>query len=166
MSDIVSLCAQQEPTDAPVPFIDLVSQNREIAGEINQAVARVFSEQKFVLGDEVAEFEYEVADYCDSREAIGCASGTDALLLALMALDLKPGDEVITSPYTFFATGGSIHRAGAKPVFVDIRPDSYNIDPAAVKRPSHRIPVPSFPSISTVNVPTWNPSGGWQSGMA
>lgn len=133
MSDIVSLCAQQEPTDAPVPFIDLVSQNREIAGEINQAVARVFSEQKFVLGDEVAEFEYEVADYCDSREAIGCASGTDALLLALMALDLKPGDEVITSPYTFFATGGSIHRAGAKPVFVDIRPDSYNIDPAAVE---------------------------------
>ena len=133
MSEILSLRAQGDAVPEPVPFIDLVSQNAGIADEINEKVAQVFATQQFVLGDEVSEFEFEVASYCDSREAIGCASGTDALLLALMALDLKPGDEVITSPYTFFATGGAIHRAGAVPVFVDIQPDCFNIDPAAVE---------------------------------
>ncbi len=116
----------------PVPLIDLVAQHRMIEAEIGAAVGRIFAEQRFILGDEVAEFECDVAEYCESREAIGCASGTDALILSLMALDIGPGDEVITSPYTFFATGSAIHRLGAKPVFVDIDPVSFNLDPAAV----------------------------------
>ncbi|QDU44133.1 Aminotransferase [Symmachiella dynata] len=133
MSEILPLRAHSDVVAEPVPFIDLVSQNASIAEAVQDKVAQVFASQHFVLGDEVAEFEFEVASYCDSREAIGCASGTDALLLALMALDLKPGDEVITSPYTFFATGGAIYRSGAVPVFVDIQPDCFNIDPAAVE---------------------------------
>ncbi len=133
MSEILPLRAHGDVVAEPVPFIDLVSQNASIAEAVQDKVAQVFASQHFVLGDEVSEFEFEVASYCDSREAIGCASGTDALLLALMALDLKPGDEVITSPYTFFATGGAIYRSGAVPVFVDIQPDCFNIDPAAVE---------------------------------
>lgn len=116
-----------------IPLIDLVAQHREIAPAVGEAVARVFAEQKFILGDEVAEFECDLATYCDAREAIACASGTDALLLALMALDVGRGDEVITTPFTFFATGGSICRVGARPVFVDIDPVSFNIDPRAVE---------------------------------
>lgn len=112
----------------PVPFIDLVAQYNTIASEINEAVHRVLSTQQFVLGDEVAEFECDVAEYCDSRSAVGCASGTDALSLSLMALGIGPGDEVITSPFTFFATAGAICRVGATPVFVDIEPAGYNID--------------------------------------
>src|SRR5688572_577985 len=85
----------------PVPLIDLVAQFQSLEGELHEAVWSVFREQRFILGDEVAELEHDVATYCDSRDAIGCASGTDALLLALQVLDLQPGDEVITSPYTF-----------------------------------------------------------------
>jgi dTDP-4-amino-4,6-dideoxygalactose transaminase len=117
----------------PVPLIDLVAQYREIEPEVTAAVSRVFAEQRFILGDEVAELECDLAEYCDSREAIGCASGTDALLLALMALDIGPGDEVITSPYTFFATGSSIYRLGATPVFCDIDLVSFNLDPQAAE---------------------------------
>ena len=117
----------------PVPLIDLVAQFQTLETELHEAVWNVFREQKFILGDEVAELEHDVATYCDSRDAIGCASGTDALLLALMVLDLQPGDEVITSPYTFFATGSAITRLGLKPVFVDIDPLSFNLDPQAVE---------------------------------
>ena len=118
--------------DAPVPLIDLVEQYETIKGEIHAAIDRTLASQRFILGDEVAEFEQEVAAYCDARHAIGCASGTDALILALMALDVGPGDEVITSPYTFFATASAIHRVGAKPVFVDIDPQTFNLNPDAV----------------------------------
>src|SRR2546423_14228981 len=104
----------------PVPFTSLIAQHQSIAHDVTAAVGRVLAEQKFILGDEVRELETEIAQHCDSREAIGCASGTDALILALMALGIGPGDEVITSPFTFFATASSICRAGAKPVFVDI----------------------------------------------
>lgn len=117
----------------PVPFIDLVAQYRTIEAEITEAVSRVFSTQSFVLGEEVSQLENEIAAYCDAREAIGCASGTDALILALMALGIGPGDEVITSPFTFFATASSIVRVGATPVFVDVDPDTYNMDPAQVE---------------------------------
>lgn len=117
---------------AQIPLIDLVAQHRLIASEIQEAVLKVFDEQKFILGDEVAELECDIASYCDSRDAIGCASGTDALILALMALELEPGDEVITSPYSFFATASAIARLGLKPVFVDIDPVSFNLNPEAV----------------------------------
>lgn len=116
------------PASAPVPFIDLVQQYQTIATDVQEAVQRVFAEQSFVLGDEVAEFECDVAEYCDSRAAIGVASGTDALVLSLLGLDIGPGDEVITSPFTFFATASSIARTGATPVFVDIDPVSFNLD--------------------------------------
>jgi dTDP-4-amino-4,6-dideoxygalactose transaminase len=122
------------PSPSAVPFIDLVAQHQTIAAEIREAVDRVFASQAFILGEEVAQFETEAACYCDARDAIGCASGTDALLLALMALDIGPGDEVITSPFTFFATAGAIHRAGARPVFVDIDPVSMNLDPEQIER--------------------------------
>ena len=127
--------ARSESTEGgfPVPFIDLVAQYRTIEAEITEAVSRVFSTQSFVLGEEVSELENEIAAYCDAREAIGCASGTDALILALMALGVGPGDEVITSPFTFFATASSIVRVGATPVFVDVDPDTYNMDPGQVE---------------------------------
>lgn len=117
----------------PVPFIDLQAQFQTIREDINQAVQRVFESQAFILGDEVSSFENAAAQYCDSLAAIGCASGSDALLLALLGLDLGPGDEVITSPFTFFATAGSVCRAGATPVFADILPDTFNIDPQAIE---------------------------------
>ncbi len=116
----------------PVPMIDLVEQHQSIRTEVMSAVERVFDSQKFVLGDEVDSFEQDVARYCDSRFAIGCASGTDALVLALKGLGIGRGDEVITTPYSFFATASSITRAGARPVFVDIDPVTFNICPDAV----------------------------------
>jgi dTDP-4-amino-4,6-dideoxygalactose transaminase len=131
MSETVPANGQENRTE-PVPLIDLVAQHQEIESQVTAAVSRVFSEQRFILGDEVAELEFELAGYCDARAAIGCASGTDALLLSLMALNIGLGDEVITSPYSFFATASSIYRLGAKPVFCDIDPESFNIDPQAV----------------------------------
>lgn len=121
------------PIGEPVPFINLVEQYRAMESEINAAVQRVFSEQRFILGDEVAEFECDMAEYCDSRCAVGCASGTDALILSLMALGIGRGDEVITTPFSFFATAAAIHRVGAKPVFADIDPVSLNLDPQAAE---------------------------------
>lgn len=123
---------QPQLHSVPVPLIDLVTQYEQIKDEVMEAVERVMSSQRFVLGDEVAEFECDVAEYVDSVAAIGCASGTDALILALQALEIGPGDEVITSPFSFFATASCIERVGAKPIFVDIEADSFNLDPAAV----------------------------------
>lgn len=117
----------------PVPFIDLVAQYQTIRDEVKEAVDEVFETQRFVLGEEVEQLEAEIADYCDARYAIGCASGTDALILSLIALGIGPGDEVITSPFTFFATAGAIHRVGAVPKFVDIDPVTYNLDPQQVE---------------------------------
>jgi dTDP-4-amino-4,6-dideoxygalactose transaminase len=128
--DILSIHSGARP--APVPLIDLVEQHAAIRDEVRDVVDAVFSSQRFILGEEVAALEQEIAAYCDSRHAIGCASGTDALILALMALDIGPGDEVITSPFTFFATASAIHRVGATPVFADIDPKTFNIDANAV----------------------------------
>lgn len=125
--------SSDQTTPEPIPFIDLKAQFQTIRDDINDAVQRVFENQAFILGDEVSEFEYDLAEYCDSREAIGCSSGSDALLLALLGLEIGPGDEVITSPFTFFATAGSITHCGATPVFVDIEPGTFNIDPEAIE---------------------------------
>lgn len=132
MSSEAILSIQSAHRPAPVPLIDLVEQHATIREEVLAAVDALFSTQRFILGDEVAGLEQEIAAYCDARHAIGCASGTDALILALMALDIGPGDEVITTPFTFFATASAIHRVGAKPVFADIDPQSFNLDPQAV----------------------------------
>jgi dTDP-4-amino-4,6-dideoxygalactose transaminase len=117
-----------------VPFLDLKTQYRTIRDDVLAAIADVCDSQSFALGPAVAKFEQEIAAYCGCKHAIGVSSGTDALLVSLMAIDIKPGDEVITTPFTFFATAGSIARLGAKPVFVDVRKDSYNIDPRAVEK--------------------------------
>jgi dTDP-4-amino-4,6-dideoxygalactose transaminase len=111
------------------PFLDLKAQYERIAPDILEAVSKVLTNQGFILGPEVSRFEEEVSRSVGVRSAIGCASGSDALLLALMALNVGPGDEVITTPFTFVATAGSIARLGAKPVFVDIEPDTFNLDP-------------------------------------
>ena len=116
-----------------VPMLDLKAQYATIREDVRAAVDGVMDAQYFILGPEVLAFEEEVAAYVGVKHAIGCASGTDALLLAIMALGVGEGDEIITSPFTFFATGGSIWRTGATPVFVDIEPDTFNIDPAAVR---------------------------------
>ncbi len=116
-----------------VPLLDLVAQYRTIEGEVLQAVMAVIERQSFIMGAEVGQLEAAVAALSQTRHAVACASGTDALLLPLKALDLRPGDEVITTPFTFFATAGAIHNAGGTPVFVDIDPSSYNLDPAAVE---------------------------------
>ncbi|MGO9125748.1 MAG: DegT/DnrJ/EryC1/StrS family aminotransferase [Terriglobales bacterium] len=113
----------------PFPFLDLKAQYRSIRAEIDAAIQRVMESQHFILGPEVESFEKEIAAYSQVRFGIACASGSDALLLALMALEVGPGDEVVTTPFTFVATCGAIARLGARPVFVDIDPGSYNIDP-------------------------------------
>jgi len=116
------------PTKLDVPLLDLKAQYAALKSEILPVVERVLDGQYMINGPEVGEFECQSAGYCNAKFAVGCSSGTDALILSLMALGLKPGDEVITSPFTFFATVGSIHRQGLKPVFVDIDPDTFNLD--------------------------------------
>lgn len=116
-----------------VPLLDLKAQYRTIREDVLAAIGAVCDEQGFVLGPRVAELEQALATYVGSAHAVGVASGSDALLLSLMALGVGPGDEVITVPFTFFATAGAISRLGARPVFVDIRPDTFNINPALIE---------------------------------
>lgn len=111
-----------------VPLLDLSEQNLKLRPEIEAALGRVLDTNAFILGGEVQALEKELAEYCQTKYAIGCASGSDALLLALMALDVSAGDEVITTPYSFFATASAVTRLGAVPVFVDIDPKTYNLD--------------------------------------
>lgn len=116
-----------------VPLLDLAAQYAPIRDDVVEAVTRVVDTQKFILGPEVESFEAEVAAYLGARHAIGVSSGTDALLVAMMALGLGPGDEVIVPTYSFFATAGCVSRIGATPVLVDIDPVSCNIDVSAVR---------------------------------
>lgn len=116
------------PKPASFDFLDLRAQFAPIKQEVLEAMTAVMESQFFILGPEVKAFEEESAKYLNAKHAIACASGSDALVLALMALEIGEGDEVITSPFTFIATGGSIARTGAKPVFVDIDPITFNMD--------------------------------------
>jgi dTDP-4-amino-4,6-dideoxygalactose transaminase len=117
-----------------MPFLDLRAQFATIREEIVAAVTRTLDSQQFILGPDVDAFEKQIAAVTGSKYAIACASGTDALILALLALDIGPGDEVITTPFTFVASAGSIARVGAKPVFADIDAKTFNIEPSAVEK--------------------------------
>src|SRR5919205_2850698 len=139
----------------PVPLLDLKAQYAMIRDEVLAAMMGVVDAQLFILGEPVAKLEEEVAKLSRTKHAIGCASGTDALLLAFRALDIGRDDEVITTPFTFFATAGTIHNVGAKPVFVDIEPKTFNIDPEAVRaavgpRTKAVIPVDLFGQMAPV----------------
>jgi dTDP-4-amino-4,6-dideoxygalactose transaminase len=116
-----------------VPLLDLVAQYRTIKDDILAAMMAVIERQGFIMGPEVTRLEAEIARLSHAKHGIACASGTDALLLPLKALDLRPGDEVITTAFTFFATAGAIHNAGGTPVFVDIEPATFNISPRAIE---------------------------------
>ncbi len=121
------------PLAMQVPLLDLKAQYAALREEMLPAMARVLEGQQLINGPEVAELEAAICRYCDCAAAVGMSSGTDALLCSLMALRIGAGDEVITSPYTFFATAGSIWRVGAKPVFVDIDPVTFNIDVSGIE---------------------------------
>jgi len=117
-----------------VPLLDLQAQHKQIREEVLAEIVRVVDSQKFILGEDVKKLEGEIASYCGTKYAIGCASGSDALILALMALGVKTGDEVLTTPYSFFATAGAISRVGAIPVFVDVEEATFNIDPKLMEK--------------------------------
>jgi dTDP-4-amino-4,6-dideoxygalactose transaminase len=139
----------------PVPLLDLRAQHATIRESVLAALLPVVDDQAFILGQPVAQLECEVAGLSKTKYAVGCANGTDALLLAMRALDIGPGDEVITTPFTFFATAGTIHNVGAKPVFVDINPETYNIRPdlaaaAVTSRTKAVIPVDLFGQIAAI----------------
>ena len=140
-----------------VPFFDLKPQSLFLKEEIQSAIDEVFETQQFILGAQVDALEQAIAQYCQTTYAIGVASGSDALFLSLMALGIGPGDEVILPPFTFFATAGSVSRIGAVPVFVDIDPRTYNIDPSKSKKKSQRGRRPSSRSISSDSARIWTP---------
>src|ERR1700760_2366961 len=124
--------AQPQPA-MQVPLLDLKPQYRPLAAEIQAVIEQICASQGFILGPAVKELEAGVAAYSQCRFGLGVSSGTDALLLALMALNIGAGDAVITSPFTFFATAGTIARTGAVPIFCDIDPVTFNLSPAAVR---------------------------------
>ena len=117
-----------------VALLDLNTQNGLVFNEIRQEFDKLFSTNQYILGPQVREFEKDICKFLDVKNAIACSSGTDALILALKALDIKQGDEVITTPFTFFATASSIARIGAKPVFADIKEDTFNLDPVKIEQ--------------------------------
>jgi dTDP-4-amino-4,6-dideoxygalactose transaminase len=134
-------------TERQIPLLDLRAQHQQIREEVLKEIVRVVDSQKFILGEDVQKLETELASYSGAKHAVGCASGSDALFLALMALDVRPGDEVLTTPYTFFATGGAVSRMGAVPVFVDVEESTFNLDASRIadvvaSRPKIRAIIP------------------------
>ncbi len=125
--------AEGRETARQVPLLDLRAQYRQIESEVRKAIDSVIERQQFIMGPEVLELENVIAKLCETNFAVACASGTDALLLSLKLLDMKPGDEVITTPFTFFATAGAIHNSGGKVVFVDVDPETLLIDVSQVE---------------------------------
>ncbi len=121
-----------------IPLLDLKAQYDSIREEVQQAIDEVLESQHFIMGTAVGALENEIAAYCEVSHAISCASGSDALLLALMALDIAAGDQVICPTYTFFATAGAVWRLGAEPIFVDIDPITCNVAPEAIERAAQR----------------------------
>lgn len=121
-----------------VPLLDLKAQYATIRSEVEPVMRKVVEDQWFIMGPEVSNLEKEIAGYVGAKHAVGCASGSDAILLAAMALDMGPGDEVICPSYTFFATGGSLARLGIKPIYADIDPVTYNMDPSHVRELASR----------------------------
>ncbi len=117
-----------------IPLLDLKRQYQTIREDVLRVTEEIYEAQSFILGKRVEDFEHDFAAYCDAKHAIGVSSGTDALLVALMVLDIQPGDEVIVPAYSFFATAGVVGRIGAIPVFADIEPESFNIDPREIER--------------------------------
>jgi dTDP-4-amino-4,6-dideoxygalactose transaminase len=122
------------PPSSNILLLDVKRQTAALRAEIDAAIAAVLDHSQFIHGPEVAQLETQIAALCGTKFAIACASGSDALLLPLLALDVRPGDKAITTPFTFFASAGSIARAGATPMFVDIDPATFNMDPAALER--------------------------------
>jgi dTDP-4-amino-4,6-dideoxygalactose transaminase len=127
-------------TDKRVPLLDLAAHHQPLREELLQAITRVVDSQHFIMGEEVKQLEREIAAYTGVSDGVGCASGSDALYLALLAAGVGRGDVVLTTPFSFFATAGSITRVGAVPVFVDIQPDTFNIDPELLAQAVRRLP--------------------------
>ncbi|MGB2906092.1 MAG: DegT/DnrJ/EryC1/StrS family aminotransferase [Candidatus Aminicenantaceae bacterium] len=117
----------------PIPFLDLKAQYRNIKDEIDEKIAEVVASQRFILGEEVEKLEEEIAAYSGARHGVGVSSGSDALIISLMALGIGEGDHVVTTPFTFFATAGAVARLRAVPIFCDIEPDGFNLDPVKLE---------------------------------
>jgi len=139
-----------------VPFLDLKSQYQSIKSEIDNAIQKVVNHGLFVMGPELGELEEKIAQYCGVRHGVGVASGTDALLLSLRALGIGPADEVVTTSFSFFATAGVITRLGARPVFVDIDEDSFNMNPDSLSKAISKNTKAIMPVHLMVRLPIWD----------
>jgi len=135
-----------------VPLLDLKPQLESLHGEILEAVTRVVKSTQYIMGPEIEGLEKEIAEYCGTADAVGVSSGTDALLLSLMALDIGPGDIVLTSDFSFFATAGVISRLNATPVFLDIDPDTWNLDPRQVEQKLESMPAKERKRVKAIIV--------------
>ena len=138
-------------TATEIPMLDLSRQYAGLRGEVLAAVTRVCDSQRYILGEEVVAFEREFTALCNTTEAVGCASGTEGLWLALVAAGIRPGDAVVTTPFSFFATASSVLRAGAKPVFADVDPETLNLDPASVEQ-RLKVSCPNVKAIMPVHL--------------